>query len=115
MVVGPVGQLTIPPAAWVEYGFRVGDEVTILPGSRRSGGFGLTHSRLLAGTPARIQMRALARTKVDAPGLVVIPAVVGCVPGDRLLVVRGSGRALGFVAHGPIFDEATRHPDLACF
>jgi hypothetical protein len=33
-------------------------------------------------------------------------------PGDRLLVVRGSGRALGFVAQGRIYDEAWKHPEL---
>ena len=115
VVVGPVGQLTIPPAAWVEYGFRVGDEVTFLPSSRRSGGFGLTHSRLLAGMPGPLRMRALARGRVETMGRVVMPSVVGLNPGDRLLVVRGSSRSLGFVARGPIFDEAVNHPELACF
>jgi hypothetical protein len=43
------------------------------------------------------------------------PATVGVEPGDRLLAVRGSSRALGFVAHGPIYDEALKHPELACF
>ena len=41
VIVGLQGELTIPPEAWHEYGFRTGDEVTFLPGSRRSGGFGL--------------------------------------------------------------------------
>ena len=36
-------------------------------------------------------------------------------PGDRLLAVRGSGRALGFVAQGPIYDEALKHPELEIF
>jgi hypothetical protein len=31
------------------------------------------------------------------------------------LAVRGSGQALGFVAQGPIYEEALRHPELACF
>jgi hypothetical protein len=71
VIVGPRGELTIPPEAWDEYQFQVGDEVTFIPGSRRSGGFSLSHPRLLA--------------------------------------VRGSGRALGFVAHGPIYEEALRN------
>jgi hypothetical protein len=115
VVVGPRGELTIPPAAWEEYGFQVGDEVTFIPGSRRSGGFGLTPPRLLAGMPAPLQMRALARGRVAAVGRVVAPAAVGVQPGDPLLAVRGSGRALGFVARGPIYEEALKHPELACF
>jgi len=115
VTVGSQGELTIPPAAWHEYGFQVGDVVTFLPGSRRSGGFGLTHSRLLDGMPAPLRMRALARGRLDALRRAVVPAAAGARAGDRLLAVRGSGRALGFVARGPIFDEARRHPELASF
>jgi hypothetical protein len=115
VIVGPQGELAIPPAAWDEYRFQVGDEVTFLPGSQRSGGFGLSHSRLLADMPAPLQMRALARGCIAGSGRVMAPAAVGVQPGDRLLAVRGSGRALGFVARGPIYQEALKHPELACF
>lgn len=115
VIVGPRGELAIPPEAWDEYRFQVGDEVTFIPGSRRSGGFGLSHSRLLAGMPAPLQMRALARGHVEEMGRVMAPAAVGVQPGDWLLAVRGSGRALGFVAHGPIYEEALQHSELACF
>ena len=115
VTVGPVGELTIPPAAWDEYGFQVGDEVTFMPGSRRSGGFGLSHSRLLDGMPAPLRMRAQARGFINESGRVVAPVAVGVKPGDRLLAVRGSGRALGFVACGPIYEEALKHSELACF
>ncbi len=115
VVVGPQRELVIPPAAWDEYGFRAGDEVTFLAGSRRSGGFGLSHPRLLAGAAAPIQARALAQGRMEEPGRVKVPAAVGVQPGDRLLAVRGSGRALGFVAHGPIYEEALKHNDIACF
>jgi hypothetical protein len=115
VIVGPGGELTIPPAAWEEYGFQVGEEVTFIPGSRRSGGFGLAPPRLLAGMPALLRTRALARSRADPLGRVVAPAVVRVQPGDRLLAVRGSGRALGFVARGPIYEEALKHPELVCF
>ena len=36
-------------------------------------------------------------------------------PDGRLLVVRGSGRALGFLARGPIYDQALQHPELETF
>jgi hypothetical protein len=114
-IVGPRRELSIPPAAWDEYGFQMGDEVTFIAGSRRSGGFGLSHPRLLVDAAARLQVRALARARVDEAGRVVLPAAVGVRPGDRLLAVRGSGRALGFVAHGPIYEEALKHPELVCF
>lgn len=42
----------------------------------------------------------------------MLPTALGVRPGDRLLVVRGSGRALGFVARGPIFGEALLHYGL---
>ena len=115
VVVGPGRELVIPPVAWNEYGFQVGDAVTFIRGSRRSGGFGLTHARLLVGMPALLQMRALARSSVDGAGWVVAPAVLGIRPDDRLLAVRGSGRALGFVSRGPIYEEALKHPELVCF
>jgi hypothetical protein len=115
VIVGTGRELAIPPEAWEEYQFQVGDEVAFLPGSQRSGGFGIGPSRLLAGMPAPLLARALARGHVDELGSVVAPATVGVQPSDRLLAVRGSGRALGFVAHGPIYEEALEHPELACF
>jgi hypothetical protein len=59
--------------------------------------------------------RALARGRIEEGRWVLVQAAVAVQPGDRLLAVRGSGRALGFVARGPIYEEALRHPDLACF
>jgi hypothetical protein len=35
--------------------------------------------------------------------------------GDRLLAVRGSCYGLGFVAQGPIYAEAQKHPELEVF
>jgi hypothetical protein len=115
VVVGPQGALVIPPAAWDEYGFQVGDEVTFIAGSRRSGGFGLSHPRLLdeAAMPTAIPLastRALARGRIDEAGRVVVPAAVGVRPGARQLAGRGRGLALGFVARGPIYEEALRYP-----
>lgn len=114
-VVGPGRELAIPPEAWAEYRFRVDDEVTFIAGSRRSGGFGLSHGRLLAEMAVPLQARALAQACMEQPDQVTVPAVVEVRPGDRLLVVRGSGRALGFVARGPIYEQALRHPGLLTF
>jgi hypothetical protein len=115
VIVGQQGELAIPPEAWHEYGFRTGDEVTFLPGSRRSGGLGLSTHRLLAQMAGPLQSRSLARTQIGENGQLVVPPTVGIQPGARLLVVRGSGRALGFVTRGPIYDEALKHPELESF
>ncbi len=115
VIVESRGELRIPPAAWDEYGFQVGDEVTFIAGSRRSGGFGLSHPRLLAKMPTPLHLRVLARGQVSADGRVELPSAVGILPGDRLLVVRGSGRALGFIVRGPIYDKALAHPELEIF
>ncbi|MDD3828168.1 MAG: hypothetical protein PHY79_19560 [Anaerolineae bacterium] len=115
VIVGQQGELTIPPQAWDEYRFQAGEEVSFLAGSRTSGGFGLSTPRLLAQAVAPLQTRALARGSIGPDGHLVIPAEVGVRPGDRLLVVRGSGRALGFMARGPIYDQALRHPELETF
>ncbi len=110
--VGPQGALRIPPEAWAEYGFRAGEEAAFLPGSRTSGGFGLSTPRLLAQAAEPLQLRSLALGWIGENGRIVVPEAVGVQPGSHLLVVRGSGRALGFVARGPIYEEALRHPEL---
>ena len=115
VIVGSGRELIIPPAAWDEYDFRAGDTLAFLPGSLRSGGFGLSHPRLLAETSIPLPSRALAWGRVDRVGLVRVPAEVNVQAGDRLLVLRGSGRALGFVASGPIYQKALKHQDLVCF
>ncbi len=115
VIVGPQGALTIPPAASVEYGFQAGEETIFLPGSRTSGGFGLSTSRLLAQVAGMFQTRTLAQGLMGEDGQIVVPTVLGVRPGDRLLAVRGSGRALSFVVRGPIHDESLKHSELETF
>ena len=112
VTVGPEGELAVPPDAWIEYGFQPGEEAVFLPGSRTSGGFGLSTPRLMARMASPMQTRALARGRLGRDGQVKLPPQVGVQPGARLLAVRGSGRALGFVSRGPIYEEAQRHPAL---
>jgi hypothetical protein len=115
VLIGPRGEIAIPPEAWEEYGFQTGDEVTFLPGSRRSGGFGLSTPRLLEQMGRPLQTRVLARGHIAVTRQIVLPPTIGIRPGDRLLAVRGSGKALGFVAEGPIYEEALKHPSLEVF
>jgi hypothetical protein len=46
---------------------------------------------------------------------VVIPPEIPVAPEARLLAVLGSCYGLGFVARGPIYEEAMRHPELEVF
>ncbi len=118
VVIGPEGEITIPPEAWREFGFQAGGEVVFMPGSRRSGGFAISTSELMGEVSERLEgatMRVLARGRFAEDRRVTVPPEVGVKPGDRLLAVRGSRYGLGFVARGPIYEEALEHPELEVF
>jgi hypothetical protein len=117
VLVGPQGELAIPPSAWQEYAFCEGQEALFIAGSRRSGGFSLSTPALWGERAAllgRGSLRLLGRAVLGA-GRVCVPAAVGVCVGQRLLAVRGSCTGLGFVARGPIHEEALRHPQLELF
>lgn len=134
------GALLLPPDAMVEYGFKTGDRVILINGSRRSGGFGVAFPHHLETSPlytfieqipeaVRMQTtdgqivksgwRSLCWTTIDAIGAIRVPPVslveYEVKPQDILLSVRGSNRALAFVVKGPIVEEAKRHPELPFF
>jgi hypothetical protein len=117
VVVGPEREIKIPPAAWDEYGFRKGGAAIFTPGSRKSGGFGIIGSALVAEAerkPISAFLRELGRCRFG-DRRVMVPTEVGVMPGDQLLTVRGSRYALGFIARGPIHDEALKHTELELF
>jgi len=117
VIVGPKGKMAIPPEAWREYGFQAGDEAIFVPGSRRSGGFGVSTPSLMSKLSERLKggtMQALARGRFE-DGQVIVPSEVGAGPDDRLVAVRGSRYGLVLVAKGPIYEEALKHPELVCF
>jgi hypothetical protein len=53
--------------------------------------------------------------QVDKSQRGIFPSRVRFQPGERLLIVRGSGWALGFLQRGPIYEEALRHPEIEVF
>ena len=117
VVVGPEREIVIPPEAWDEYGFQAGDEAIFTPGSHKSGGFSISTSALMAEASGKMGgagLHALGRSLFGDEQLVV-PPEVDVKPGDRLLTVRGSCYGLGFVARGPIYEEALKHPELELF
>jgi hypothetical protein len=118
VVVGPGRELPIPPQAWGEFGFQDGAEAVFTPGSRRSGGFGISMPGSMASVSERLggaAFRELGRDRFRNGGRVTVPPDVDVQPGDNLLTVRGSRYGLGFVARGPIYDEALKHPELPRF
>jgi hypothetical protein len=114
-VMSSAGEVRIPPKAYAEYGFQTGGTVVILPGSRRSGGCGVARQKKLAGSQISLAQHMLGKGVVGKNERVAFPNAAGVQPGERLLVVRGSGLALGFVQRGPIYEEALRHPEIEVF
>ncbi|MBN2553593.1 MAG: hypothetical protein JXB06_12525 [Spirochaetales bacterium] len=133
------GEIMVPPEAVREYDFEDSDGLVVLPGSGRSGGFGLSPRQafgrsslavVLEEHPELGQLRIPEGEIVEhggrpfcwtvlRRGAVRLPAGTlaeyGVGSGDRLLVIRGSGLAVGFAVRGPIVDEARRHAELPVF
>jgi bifunctional DNA-binding transcriptional regulator/antitoxin component of YhaV-PrlF toxin-antitoxin module len=134
--VGDHGRIVIPPEALEEYGLVESEKLILIPGSRTSGGFGLASQESQRNSPLRtvaeinlnmeipqgevVEYRGKPYCRVElSNGSITVPPGtlerygVGC--GDRLLVIRGSGLAVGFAVRGPIVAEARGHPELKVF
>jgi hypothetical protein len=133
------GKIAIPPEAIAEYGLEEGSRLIVVPGSRTSGGFGLSSRESLSGSflavvleehPDLGQFRLPAGDVVENEGrpycwapfrrgaIDLAPLTLaryGVKIGDRLLVIRGSGLAVGFAVRGPIVQEARKHQGLPVF
>lgn len=114
VVVGRDHEIRIPPEAYTEYGFRSGEAVVFLHGSRTSGGFGLGRFKVLQQKEL-LQKRIYAKGIMGENMIVFLPSAVEVQAGERLLVGRGSGLALGFFQRGFIYDEAIKHPEIESF
>lgn len=108
-------EIRIPPEAYLEYGFRPGEPVWFIAGSRTSGGFAVFREARKKEPAIPLERRALARGAIGEDGRVRLPPETGVEPGERLLTVQGSGLALGFLRQGPIVTEARKHPELETF
>lgn len=138
--IGPDGTIVIPPLAMNEYGYREGDRVIVINGSRKSGGFGLIKKNLLGKSELNVlikdlpvlfnfrvpegeiienKRRLFCWTVVRSDGCVRFPlpalSSYGLEVGDLLAVGRGSYLSIAFIARGPILEEALRHPELERF
>jgi len=139
-VVGRKGDLPIPPEAMERYELPPDGEVIVFPGSKTSGGVGLStpetlrgsniyrlieevpdfrYLRLPEGAIVLLNNKEFCWTWMKRSGRIRLPLktwkVYGIGAGDRLLCVRGSRYALGFVARGMIHSEALRHLEIETF
>ena len=137
--VGDRGRIQLPPDAAEEYGLKHEMKLLLLPGSKKSGGFGLASQDSFSRTPMTAVLQAhpeLANFQLTEgavvdyqgrtfswvelrEGVIQVPPGTleryGVQIGDKLLVIRGSDLALGFAVRGPIIEEAEKHQGLAVF
>lgn len=138
--VGNNGKIAIPNEAIKEYKLTRNENLILMPGSRRSGGFGLTTEKLLKNSPLSVILeknpqlaeyqvsegealeingKTYCWVKIHNDGSITVPIETlkryGVKPGDRLLSVRGSNRAIGFPVRGPLIEEAKKHPEIELF
>lgn len=84
-------------------------------GSRRSGGFSLCRLEKLEQNEVPLYLSAFGQGKMGPDGQIGIPPDIDVRPGDRLLVVHGSGIALSLLSRGPIYELALKHPEIETF
>jgi hypothetical protein len=137
--VTDTGIIAIPAEAVAEYGLADGDKLLVVPGSRTSGGFGLSSPESVGGSilgvvleenPELGEFRIPEGEAVEhrgrsycwvqlRHGAIHLSAQTlaryGVRIGDRLLVIRGSGLAVGFAVRGPIVQEARKHGELPVY
>jgi len=114
-IVGANGKIPIPPEAFREYKLQLGEDVFFIKGSQASGGFSIGRTKRLAQSNIDVGLRPLGQGVIDPSQQGTHPPNLGLNPGDRLLVVRGSGLALVFLQRGRIYEEALKHPELDTF
>jgi hypothetical protein len=136
-VISSGGELPIPDEARAEYGVEGEQDLVLVQGSETSGGFGASRRETLESSAMGVILERYTELTETPPGRPVVvegrskmyarahlgadhrlrlaPEIMKAFrvkPGDKLLAVRGSGIAVGFVAHGPIVNEAEKHGDL---
>lgn len=136
------GQIHIPDEAFNDYNFKIGENIILMSGSKTSGGFGINTPEAIQAskigqhiidtigylkesrsfTTHRLDIirsgtRFISWTRCDEEKSFCLSNelidLLGLKIGSKLLVVRGSGLGPGFIAKGPIFNEALKHKYLS--
>lgn len=76
-VVSARREIRIPPEAYAEYGYRDGEEIVFLAGSRTSGGFRIGRPEKLATAKIPLEARAVCRGSIGPQGRIELPPKVG--------------------------------------
>ncbi|MFX1571838.1 MAG: hypothetical protein ACFFB0_03740 [Promethearchaeota archaeon] len=138
--VGHQGKVKIPPKAYEEYNLKQDKCAILFSGSKTSGGFGLSSVRILKNSIMKELIdknTSLAKYKIPEGEIIESNNKKYCwvtilkdksifLPertlkafeinkNDTLLSGRGSHLAIGFIAKGPIFEEAKKHPEIEIF
>lgn len=114
VVVNDKMRFQIPPVAFDEYGFKLSQELALIKGSRRSGGFGVGKLDIINSNEFMVK-RIVSKTIIGNNKQIEIPVELRIKPETRLLSVRGSNYALSFLLQGPIIEEALKHPEIEVF
>jgi bifunctional DNA-binding transcriptional regulator/antitoxin component of YhaV-PrlF toxin-antitoxin module len=139
-VVGRDGSILLPPEAMKEYGYKDGEKVILMNGSRTSGGFvvtvkatiegskiasifktapGLMNFSIAEGEITCNRRRLFCWTLIKPGGYIVLPekslAAYGIKLGGNLVVGRGSNFGIAFLAKGPVWEFAVKHPAVEVF
>jgi len=109
------GVICIPLEAYIEYGFQAGEAVFITRGSQSSGGLSIGRRERLSRAQVSMQSCLIGQSWINSERQVVLPPNSGVMLGERLLTVRGSGLALGFIQRGLIYEEALKHTEIEIF
>jgi len=115
VIVRSQRKITIPPEAYIEYGFQPGAAVFFLRGSRRSGGFSVGRWEKLEQASIPLLRRTFGQAEICGDGRIDAPPEAGVQPGDKLLAVRGSGFAVLLITRGPIFQRALTHDEIETY
>jgi hypothetical protein len=115
VIVRPQREITIPPEAYIEYGFQPGEAVIFLRGSRRSGGFSIGRREKLEQVFPPLLRRTFGQRNLGGDGRIEAPPEAGVQPGDRLLAVRGSGYAVLLITREPIYQRALAHDEIETY
>jgi len=138
--VGNGGKIKIPPEAYTEYNLKLDKKAILLSGSKTSGGFGLSSMRILKnsimkevldrnislanymipeGEVIEFKNKTYCWVKIHKDKTINLPKrtlkTFGITRNNLLLCGRGSHLAIGFIAKGPIFNEAKNHPEIEIF
>jgi hypothetical protein len=137
--VGFSGRIVIAPEALEDYALNDSDKLILLPGGKTSGGFGLMslkslnnskikiltevrpelwEDRVTEGETIEFGKNPYCWVKLNNGSIVLPPTTLnkyGIQVLDKLLMIKGSGLALGFAVRGPIVQEADKHDELKIY